>query len=360
MLEIRDISKNFSGKTILNQVNLTIRDGEFFSLLGPSGCGKTTLLRILAGLETATSGKILLNGEEIQNLPAQGRPFNMVFQRYALFPHMTVEENLNFGLEIKKISTNDKKTRVKEILELVGLTEFKNHFPETLSGGQAQRVALARALVNRPKILLLDEPLSALDLKMREHMQRELRFLQKKLALTFIYVTHDQDEAMVMSDRVGVMNCGKLEQVSNPRELYELPSTAFTAQFVGSMNSLNGEIIDANQTEWSFKLADGQLMKARKDLRHQNLEVGNKIHAYIRPEKVEFSKSPSHFDQKNIFYGKIIHSIFKGNQFETYVETDINGIIRILSPYLNDSTLNIGDEVYLKLSSEHLHLFKQF
>ena len=359
MLEIKDISKNFGAQSILNQVNLTIRDAEFFSLLGPSGCGKTTLLRILAGLENASNGKILLCGEEIQNLQAQERPFNMVFQRYALFPHMTVEENLNFGLEVKKISTNDKKQRIKEMLELVGLTEFKSHYPETLSGGQAQRVALARALVNRPKIVLLDEPLSALDLKMREHMQRELRFLQKKLGLTFIYVTHDQDEAMVMSDRVGVMNGGRLEQISNPRDLYELPASTFVAQFVGVMNSFHGEIIDINQMEWSFKLQDGRLLQARKDQRLVNLEVGNKIQAFFRPEKIELSKIDSNNDQKNTFNGKIIHSIFKGNQFETYVETEAHGTIRVMSPHHSDVPLNIGDRVYLKLPSEHFHLFKK-
>ena len=356
MLEIRNVTKQFGQRNILNQVNLTINDGEFFSLLGPSGCGKTTLLRILAGLESASSGKILFNGAEIQNLPAQERPFNMVFQRYALFPHMTVLENLNFGLDVKKISKTEKEIRINETLDIVGLLDFKNYFPETLSGGQAQRVALARALVNRPKILLLDEPLSALDLKMREHMQRELRFLQKKLGLIFIYVTHDQDEALVMSDRIGVMNEGKLEQVSSPRELYEKPLTAFTAQFVGSMNKLSGKISSINQNNYSLLLEDGRLIEA-----HQNemshLKIGNTIQIFIRPEKIELLSHPNHSISKNIFTGKVVHSIFKGDQLETYVETELNGIFRINSPHLKHISMNVGETIYLNLDSNHLHLF---
>ena len=358
MLEIRNISKQFGQRNILNQVNLTINDGDFFSLLGPSGCGKTTLLRILAGLESATSGQILLDGVEIQNLPAQDRPFNMVFQRYALFPHMTVLENLNFGLDVKKITRSEKENRINEILDLVGLLDFKKYFPETLSGGQAQRVALARALVNRPKILLLDEPLSALDLKMREHMQRELRFLQKKLGLIFIYVTHDQDEALVMSDRIGVMNEGKLEQVSSPRELYESPLTAFTAQFVGSMNKLSGKISEINNNYCSLALEDGRMIEAHHKNEMSQFKIGNTIQIFIRPEKIELLSAPDHSTSKNIFTGKVLHSIFKGDQLETYVETERNGIIRISSPHLKNISLNIGETIYLNLDSNHLHLFE--
>jgi spermidine/putrescine transport system ATP-binding protein len=360
MLDIKKISKKFGEKTILAELNLTIHDGEFFSLLGPSGCGKTTLLRIIAGLETSTAGTILLNGNSIEGIPAQERPFNMVFQRYALFPHMTVEENLNFGLDVKKISSAEKKSRINETLELVGLMEFKTKYPETLSGGQAQRVALARALVNRPKILLLDEPLSALDLKMREHMQRELRLLQKKLGMTFIYVTHDQDEALVMSDRIGVMNNGRLEQVSTPRELYEKPQTSFSAEFVGNMNKFCGEIIEVNLGEWSFSLVGGQQMKGLKNQHLPDLVPGNQIHAYIRPEKVEVYKMQLKESENNIVSGTIKHFIFKGNQLESYVETRSCGMIKIVSPNQLDPLFEIGEEVYLKLPSEHLHLFKQY
>jgi spermidine/putrescine transport system ATP-binding protein len=359
MLDIKKISKKFAEKTILAELNLTINDGEFFSLLGPSGCGKTTLLRIIAGLETATTGTILLNGNSIEGIPAQERPFNMVFQRYALFPHMTVEENLNFGLDVKKISSTEIKSRINETLELVGLSEFKTKYPETLSGGQAQRVALARALVNRPKILLLDEPLSALDLKMREHMQRELRLLQKKLGMTFIYVTHDQDEALVMSDRIGVMNNGRLEQVSTPRELYEKPQTSFSAEFVGNMNKFSGKIIEVNHDQWSFNSEGGQQMRGLKKQSLTDLAVGNQIYAYIRPEKVEVYKSQLKDNENNFVSGSIKHFIFKGNQLETYVETRSCGMIKIISANQSDSPFEIGDEVYLKIPSEHLHLFKQ-
>ena len=219
MLEIRSIQKQFGSQTALQSIDLVVKKGEFFSLLGPSGCGKSTLLRILAGLDNATAGQILWDGLRIDNLPARERPFNMVFQKYALFPHLTVQENIAFGLKIKKISSAETDLRVKEAMDLVNLHTFKNRMPETLSGGQAQRVALARALVNRPQCLLLDEPLTALDQKLREHMQTELRLLQRRVGLTFIFVTHDQEEAMLLSDRIAVMSEGRLEQVSEPKKL---------------------------------------------------------------------------------------------------------------------------------------------
>lgn len=254
MLEIINITKSFAEQTpnsptaqaqplALDQINLKINEGEFFSLLGPSGCGKTTLLRIIAGLEQPTSGDLLLDSKSMNMIPAQRRPFNMVFQRYALFPHLTVFENLKFGLEIKKVPSAEIKKRVDNMLQLVELTSLAHRYPETLSGGQAQRVALARAIVNQPRVLLLDEPLSALDLKMREQLQRELVQIQKKLGLTFIHVTHDQEEAVMLSDRIAVMNKGRLEQVSSPEELYNLPKTHFVHEFVGSSVKLEGSCV---------------------------------------------------------------------------------------------------------------------
>jgi spermidine/putrescine transport system ATP-binding protein len=222
-------------------VDLTLREGEFFSLLGASGCGKTTLLRIIAGLERATEGQILLQGQRVDLLPAMQRPFNMVFQRYALFPHLSVEENIAYGLKIKNLSKEKIQKKVSEVLALVEMESFRTRRPETLSGGQSQRIAIARALVNEPKVLLLDEPLSALDEKLRNHMQKELRTLQKKLGLTFVYVTHDQEEALNLSDRIGIMNKGLLEHIGTPQEVFENPNSEFAAHFEGALRCIRGE-----------------------------------------------------------------------------------------------------------------------
>ncbi|HEX7673921.1 MAG TPA: ABC transporter ATP-binding protein [Bdellovibrio sp.] len=286
MLELLNIGKSFASQTALRSVNLSIAEGEFFSLLGPSGCGKTTLLRIIAGLENATEGKIILNSERVDQLSASQRPFNMVFQKYALFPHLTVEENIAYGLKLKKLSKDEIEGRVAEVLALVEMSEFRDRRPETLSGGQAQRIAIARALVNRPKVLLLDEPLSALDQKLREHMQRELRALQRKLKLTFIYVTHDQEEALVMSDRIGIMNKGELVQVSSPREIYENPESIFAAQFLGTTSLLQGELVEISQDLATIRLGDGTLVKAKCNIPSDQIRLGMSLDAYVRKAMV--------------------------------------------------------------------------
>ncbi|MEK2644928.1 ABC transporter ATP-binding protein [Bdellovibrio sp. BCCA] len=282
MLELLNIGKSFSSQTALKGVNLSIAEGEFFSLLGPSGCGKTTLLRIIAGLERATHGQILLDGQRVDHLPAQKRPFNMVFQRYALFPHLTVGENIAYGLKIKNLSKDQIEAKVAEVLALVDMAEFRDRKPETLSGGQSQRVAVARALVNEPRVLLLDEPLSALDQKMREHMQKELRALQKKLGLTFICVTHDQEEALALSDRIGIMSHGLLEQVSSPREIYENPETIFAAQFIESTSMLKGELVEVSEDLATIRLGDGSLIKGKVNIPPDQVVLGMSLEAYVR------------------------------------------------------------------------------
>jgi spermidine/putrescine transport system ATP-binding protein len=286
MLEILNIGKSFSRQTALKSVNLSIAEGEFFSLLGPSGCGKTTLMRIIAGLESATEGRILLNGERIEHLQAAERPFNMVFQKYSLFPHMTVGENIAYGLKLKKLSKDEIEGRVTEILSLFEMSDFRQRMPETLSGGQAQRVAIARALVNRPKVLLLDEPLSALDQKLREHMQKELRSLQQKLGLTFIYVTHDQEEALIMSDRIGIMNKGELVQVSSPREIYENPETIFASQFLGATSLLQGELVEISQDLATVRLSDGSLVRGKFNIPSDQIRLGMSLDTYVRKAMV--------------------------------------------------------------------------
>ncbi len=240
MLEIQGLGKQFGGAPVLSGVDLTMRQGEFFSLLGPSGCGKTTLLRILAGFERADSGSVRLAGEDMLAVPAHRRACNMIFQRYALFPHLDVAENVAFGPTVQGLAKAEVRRRVDEALALVAMGSFAGRAVETLSGGQQQRVAIARAIVNRPKVLLLDEPLSALDLQLRQKMQTELLELQRRLGINFVYVTHAQDEALALSDRIAVMNHGRLEQVGTPKEIYDEPATAFVATFIGQMNKLPG------------------------------------------------------------------------------------------------------------------------
>jgi spermidine/putrescine transport system ATP-binding protein len=236
IIEIEHIEKNFSENNVISPLSLEIYSGEFLTILGPSGCGKTTLLRMIAGFEEPSSGVIKLNGEAINSLPPYKRDMNLVFQHYALFPHMNVERNIQFGLKMKGISLEEQKVRADEAMRLTQLTEFRNRKPSQLSGGQQQRVAIARAIVNNPKVLLLDEPLGALDFKLRKDLQRELKNLQRELGITFIYVTHDQEEAMSMSDRIVVMNNGKIEQIGTPKEIYQNPASKFVATFIGENN----------------------------------------------------------------------------------------------------------------------------
>jgi spermidine/putrescine transport system ATP-binding protein len=247
MLEVHNIKKEFDGTAALNDVSVRIESGEFFSLLGPSGCGKTTLLRIIAGLDRPDSGQVLLEGKPLLEVPAHRRPVNTVFQNYALFPHLSVGKNIGFGLELAGTGHSEMVRRIGEVLELVKLPGFESRMIGTLSGGQKQRIALARALINRPKILLLDEPLSALDLKLRVEMRRELSVLQKHLGMTFIFVTHDQEEALAMSDRLVVMNRGKIAQLGRPRDVYQSPANLFVAKFLGEMNIYESDEANSRQ-----------------------------------------------------------------------------------------------------------------
>ncbi|MBK6794103.1 MAG: ABC transporter ATP-binding protein [Anaerolineales bacterium] len=237
----KNVSRHFGEVKAVDNVELEIKDGEFFSMLGPSGSGKTTCLRMIAGFDRPTAGQIILYGDDVSNLPPYERPVNTVFQDYALFPHMSIEENIGYGLMIKGVSKPERKKRVDEMLELVQLTGFGARKPSQLSGGQRQRIALARALINHPKVLLLDEPLGALDLKLRQQMQVELKNIQREVGITFIFVTHDQEEALTMSDRIAVFSQGKIEQIGSPAEVYEHPSTPFVAGFVGTSNLVSGE-----------------------------------------------------------------------------------------------------------------------
>ncbi len=356
LLEIVDIDKEVDGQIILNKINLTINEGEFFSLLGSSGCGKTTLLRLIAGLGSPTGGEIRLDGKRVDQLRPQKRPFNMVFQKYALFPHFTVMENVAFGLRLKKVPNPEIQKRCLDALDMVGLKNFAHRKPETLSGGQAQRVAVARALVNQPRVLLLDEPLSALDQKMREHMQTELRALQKRLGLTFIYVTHDQEEAMVLSDRIGVMNMGRIEQVAAPRALYDDPQSYFVASFVGQMTKFSGRPQGDDSGLIRVALSNGETILARKK---SELNGTDSAVAFVRPEKIQVVSGSEPVPLgMNHMKGKISVINFRGDQTE--VEVDC-GLTQKVSSYLMSSDVlwQAGDPVNIYFSPKETWIFSE-
>jgi spermidine/putrescine transport system ATP-binding protein len=315
-VEVRDVTKRFAGPTgrpgsevlAVDDVTLQISDGEFFSMLGPSGCGKTTTLRMIAGFEHPTAGEIYIHGKAMGLTPPYQRNTNMVFQNYALFPHMTIARNVGFGLEMKKVPKPDIDRRVKEVLEMVRLPGFGQRRPNQLSGGQQQRIALARALVNRPEVLLLDEPLGALDLKLRKEMQLELKTLQQEVGITFVYVTHDQEEALTMSDRIAVMHQGKVLQVGAPTEIYERPDCRFVADFIGESNFLAGTVQE-QRGDLATVLVDGRLPVVACTGR--SLSRGDQVTVAVRPEKIRLLPRPL-AGESNVFAGKIEQVVYIG------------------------------------------------
>ena len=322
ILQIQQVVKRFGNVHAVNRVNLNIHEGEFFALLGPSGCGKTTLLRMLAGFEFPNEGSIKIDGKETRDIPPNQRPINMVFQSYAVFPHMTVFDNVAYGLRVAKTSREEVQERVKDILGLVKLDGYNLHKPDQLSGGQRQRVALARALVKRPRVLLLDEPLSALDAKLREAMQLELMKLQKTVGITFIIVTHDQDEALSMADRIAVMENGVVRQVAPPGELYESPNCRFVANFIGRMNLFSG--IAEGYEDWGVLNIKTQLL-GKLTIPHFE-RLSGELHLAVRPEKLRISSEilpSSHFS----FPGEVDAVVFHGSETHVYLKTDAGPLL---------------------------------
>ena len=392
-VEIKDVTKKFGEFTAVSELSLNIRDGEFFSLLGPSGCGKTTTLRMIAGFEQPTTGQIFIHNQQVAGIPPYKRPVNTVFQSYALFPHMTVAQNVAFGLEMKKVPKSDIERRVKDALELVQLPQLSERRPKQLSGGQQQRVALARALVNKPEVLLLDEPLGALDLKLRKAMQLELKQIQSEVGITFIYVTHDQEEALTMSDRIAVMSDGLVQQVGDPREIYEHPRNRFVADFIGETNFVSGQV----QAIHDDGLADIDLggttaLASRED---HEITIGQTVTVAIRPEKinlyptgmVDVMKSgvdpeeiAALFDgqipsgkinmgeylraERNnvVINGRVIEAIYIGTDTRYRISlTDHASIFVRMQNYGSryDTNFNIGDEVYVHWAAENAQVLTE-
>ncbi|WP_277656755.1 spermidine/putrescine ABC transporter ATP-binding protein PotA [Seleniivibrio woodruffii] len=317
IVRLENISKSFGGHGVVHNLDLMIKDGEFVTLLGPSGCGKTTLLRIIAGLETQDSGKVFIGGKDVSTIPPNKREVNTVFQSYALFPHMSVYDNVAFGLKMEKTPKNEINERVMAALETVMLTGFASRMPQNLSGGQQQRVAIARAIVKRPKVLLLDEPLSALDYKLRKQMQTELKHIQRKLGITFIFVTHDQEEALSMSDRVVVMNEGVIQQDATPKEVYENPKNMFVAKFVGEINVLQATIEKTEAGKLRANVEGRQCSLTRK---HSFVE-GDKVKLLLRPEDIRLEHIKD-ADSDYPLQGIIEETTYKGATLDSIVRLD--------------------------------------
>lgn len=315
-IDIRNAVKRYGDFTALKRISLSIKDNEFFTLLGPSGCGKTTLLRMIAGFEDVTEGTIFLYGDEIENLPPNKRPVNTVFQNYALFPHMNVLDNVAFGLEMLGASKSDARKNAGEMLELVQLSSFSERKPSQLSGGQQQRVALARALAPKPKVLLLDEPLSALDLKLRKAMQIELKHLQRETGITFIFVTHDQEEALTMSDRIAVMSAGEVQQLGSPKDIYERPHNMFVADFIGETNLLEVTVDEIADGVATCHLGGGHRLTCDAV---DAVKTGARVHMSIRPERLYMSSEPA---PDGSLHGTVKENIFVGTDITTIVTLD--------------------------------------
>ena len=355
------VVKRFGDFTAVRGLSLDIDRGEFFTLLGPSGCGKTTTLRMVAGFEDPTEGSILLDGVDVAGLPAFRRPTNTVFQSYALFPHLSVERNVAFGLERQGVSRDEIRRRVGEELERVGLAAEANRKPRQLSGGQQQRVALARALVNRPAVLLLDEPLGALDLKLRKGLQVQLKQIQRDVGITFVYVTHDQEEALTMSDRIAVMNHGVIEQVEGPEDVYERPRTTFVAGFIGVSNLLPGQVVSVNGDGAALRLDSGPTVRAA-DAR--GVAVGERAQGVVRPEKLEIhpaSGPPP--GGRACLEGTVRSALYLGTTTQMEVSLPGNVVLTALVPNDDEAARRrlpaMGDAVRLAWASEHMHLVRE-
>ena len=342
IIQVQHLSKSFGNKKVLDDISFYINKGEFITFLGPSGCGKTTLLRMIAGFLQPDEGTILMDGSDIAALPPHKRELNTVFQRYALFPHLDVYENIAFGLKLKGVPEKEIDQRVRRVLKLVAMSDYEDRDIDTLSGGQQQRIAIARAIVNQPKILLLDEPLAALDLKMRKDMQIELKEMHKKLGITFIYVTHDQEEALTLSDTIIVMNEGKIQQIGTPTDIYNEPVNCFVADFIGESNILKGRMIRDRRVAF---------MRHEFDCVDEGFGEDVKVDVVVRPEDIYFTTDPARCQ----FKAKVNSCIFKGVHYEMWVDTD-SGYELMIQDY---DAYPVGSEVMLYIDPDDIQVMKK-
>ncbi len=352
-VELIDVVKVFDDHIAVNNISLDIYKGEFFSLLGPSGCGKTTLLRMLAGFETPTSGKILLEGEDMSKIPPYERPVNMMFQSYALFPHMTVEDNIAFGLKQDKIAKAEIRKRVDQMLELVQMGKYAKRKPHQLSGGQRQRVALARSIVKKPKLLLLDEPLGALDKRLREQTQFELMNIQEELGITFVIVTHDQEEAMTVSSRIAVMDTGELVQVATPTEIYEYPNSRYVAEFVGDVNIFEGVISDISPKQTTIESYETETPLVCNQ--GVGAVVGAQAWVAVRPEKLDISLTPPEDMTINCVEGEVWDIGYLGDMSIYHVKLDNGKMVtasQVNHKRLTEHKINYEDRVYISFDKD--------
>lgn len=345
VVQLKALSKSFDGKEIISRFDLNVNHGEFLTILGPSGCGKTTVLRLIAGLEEADAGQILLDGADVTSIPAEHRHVNTVFQSYALFPHMTVFENVAFGLKMQKVPNDEIEPRVMEALRMVQLDTFAPRKPHQLSGGQQQRVAIARAVVNKPKVLLLDESLSALDYKLRKKMQMELKQLQRKLGITFIFVTHDQEEALSMSDRILVMRDGEIEQDGSPREIYEEPTNLFVARFIGEINVFDAEVIKRLDEKRIWARIEGRECQVYCSL---DVKASDKIKVLLRPEDLRIEEIHDESDPKGIV-GYVRERNYKGMTLDSVLELE-SGQSVMVSEFFNEDDPDVDHSLDQKVA----------
>ncbi|MDG1117448.1 MAG: ABC transporter ATP-binding protein [Flavimaricola sp.] len=345
-IALKGVRKDFGTFTALSDVSFDIKDNEFFTLLGPSGCGKTTLLRLIAGFEDTTAGTIHLYGEEIENLPPNKRPVNTVFQNYALFPHMNVAENIGFALRMLGWTKADITLRVAEMVEMVQLGQFVHRKPSQLSGGQQQRVALARAMAPKPKVLLLDEPLSALDLKLRQEMRTELKRLQRETGITFIFVTHDQEEALSMSDRIAVMSSGAVQQIGSPNQIYENPANRFVADFIGETNLIASRVDSADGMHVVCSLADGEVLTA---LANSPLGPGSTGVVSIRPESLTVTKTAPKGESLRGTLGDAVY-LGTDTQYTVLLAKELTLKVRMQNQFVASQALKQGDPVFVSIA----------